>query len=139
MLAVNYRNLLTRMYPDIPKIFNLETAAYLLSSTVANVSVATFFLPKGTGFISSNYLIGIEVDSFEAIPTELRNGFTITSPARTLQDLFEYEEFVDPQVTFDYVSWFANSQNLDPCDFLGSEHHREVRGMLKEGWSHGGR
>jgi len=115
------------MYPDLPKIFNLETAAYLFAATVANVSVATFFLPKGTEFISSSYLIGIEVDDFESIPTEIRNGFRVTTPTRTLQDLFEYEDFVDPQVTFDYISWFASSQNLDPCDFLKPEHHREVR------------
>lgn len=137
MLAVNYRNLLTRMYPEIPKIFNLETAAYLFSSTVANVSVATFFLQKGTDFVSSNYLIGIFVEDLESIPTEVRNGFKITSPIRTLQDLFEYEDLVDPQVTFDFVSWFASSQNLDPCNFLDAKYHREVRGILKEGWSHG--
>ena len=77
------------MYPDLPKIFNLETAAYLFTATVANVSVATFFLPKGTEVISSSYLIGIEVDDFESIPTEMRNGFRVTTPTRTLQDLFE--------------------------------------------------
>ena len=139
MLAVNYKNLLTRMYPELPRIFNLETAAYLHSATAANVSVATFYLPKGTGFISSRYLIGIAVDDFEFIPTEERNGFTVTPPTRTLQDLFKYEDLVDPQVTFDFVSWFASNLNINPCDYLDTKYHREVHGILKEGWSHGNR
>ena len=137
MLAVNYRNLLTRMYPEIPKIFNLETAAYLYSSTVANVSVATFFVQKDANFLPSNYLIGVAVDDLKSIPAEVRGGFLVTSPIRTLQDLFEYEELVDPQVTFDYISWFEASQKLDPCDYLDSRHHEEVKNILKEGWSHG--
>ncbi|MCL1986827.1 MAG: hypothetical protein FWG64_02515, partial [Firmicutes bacterium] len=101
MLAVNYKNLLTKIYPEIPKIFNLETAVYLYNATVANVSVATFFIPKGTNFVPSEYLIGIEVDDFNQIPTRQEKGFTITDPVRTLQDLFTYKEYVDYQVLFD--------------------------------------
>ena len=137
MLAINYKNLLTRMYPTLPKIFNLETAAYLLSATVANVSIATFFLPKDTDFVSSSYLVGIPVDNFDTIPTETKGSFKITTPIRTLQDLFAYENLVDPQVTFDYVSWFKHSQDLDPRHYLHPQHHREVQGILQEGWSHG--
>ena len=137
MLAVNYQNLLTNAYPEIPKIFNLETAAYLYGSTCANVSILTFFVPEDLDFIKSGYLLGLKVKDFNEIPTSVLRGYRITTPVRTLQDLFIYEDYVDPQVTFDYVSWFEASQKLDPCDYLEERYHKEARGILKEGWSHG--
>ena len=137
MLAVNYRNLLTLMYPEITKIFNLETAAYFNSATVANVSISTFYYPKSIDFTSSNYLVGIATDALDDIPSEVIRGFKVTSPTRTLQDLFKYEEFVDPQVTFDYVPWFAVTQNLDPRDYVEKQYHKEIEGYLRQGWSHG--
>ena len=137
MLAVNYKNLLNIMYPDLPKVFNLETAAYLYGSTRANVSVSTFFFPKDKEFIPSKYLIGIAVDELDSIPTTMIRDYKVTTPIKTLQDLYEYEDFVDPQVTFDYVSWFECSQKLDPCEFLDARYHEEVRGIVEEGWSHG--
>ena len=139
MLAVNYKNLLTRIYPETPKVFNLETAAYFYFATVANVSVVTFFVNKGSDVISSSYIVGIEVDNLSDIPYVELNGRKVTSPIKTLQDLFTYEEFVDPQVTFDYVSWFEASQKLDPLQFLEPQHHDDVKGILREGWSHGNR
>ena len=137
MLAINYKNLLTQMYPEIPKIFNLETAAYLYGSTRANVSIATFYVPASVDFLSSKYLVGITVADFEQIPSETRGDFIITTPVRTLQDLFNYTELVDPQVAFDYISWFSASQKLDPRDYLEPRYHEETSKILKEGWSHG--
>lgn len=139
MLAVNYGNLLANAYPEIPKIFNLETAAYLYGSTSANVSIMTFYMPDGINFIQSGYLLGLKVKNFGGIPTEELRGYRVTSPIRTLQDLFFYEDLVDPQVTFDYVSWFNASRKLDPRDYLDARHHEELLGVLREGWSHGHR
>ena len=137
MLAVNYKNLLKNAYPEIPKILNLETAAYLYGSTCANVSILTFYMPWDLDFIKSGYLVGLKVKDFDDIPTSVLLGRRITTPIRTLQDLFNYEELVDPQVTFDYVSWFEASQKLDPCDYLDEKYHKEARAIVKEGWSHG--
>ena len=136
MLCVKYRNLVN-LYPDIPKIFNLETAAEYYGSTRANVSIATFYVPKGVDFIRSGYLEGIPVEDFDSIPYQKIRGLKVTTPIRTLQDLFEYEDLVDPQVTFDFVPWFAVNTKLDPMDFLDEAHHEEVKGILEEGWSHG--
>ena len=137
MLAVNYNNLLTNAYPEIPKILNLETAAFLYGSTRANVSILTFFMPEELEFVKSGYLVGIKVKDFDDIPSIILRGCRVTTPIRTLQDLFLYEDLIDPQVSFDYVSWFKSTQGLDPCDYLEERYHEEVRGILKEGWSHG--
>ena len=137
MLAVNYNNLLTKAYPEIPKILNLETAAYLYGSTSANVSIMTFFMPEDLDFIKSGYLLGLKIKNFDDIPAKMLRGYRVTTPIRTLQDLFFYEDLVDPQVTFDFVSWFKASQRLDPCDYLERKYHAEVKEILREGWSHG--
>ena len=137
MLAVNYINLLTKLYPELPKVYNLETAAYFYGATVANVSVATFFYPKDCDFTPSNYLIGIEVDTLKDIPKRIVGSFYLTSPERTLVDLYLYEELVDPQVTFDYISWFAVEFNEDPALYLPEQYRHGAREIVKEGWSHG--
>ena len=131
MLGVNYKNLLKDAYPEITKVFNLETAAYLHNSTVANVSILTFYYPRGNQFISSGYLVGLEIESLDILPINVKyGGVKITDPIRTLQDLFEYEELIDPQVTFDFVSWFKATQKINPCEFLDKKYHNEVLEIL---------
>ena len=108
MYCIEKRDLERLFYPEIPKIWCLDTAILLHHGSWIWDAPIFFFYEDRYDIISSFYVQAIPITSFKNIDYISSGNYYKTSEEQTILDCFKYDGIVDWQAVCDYFNIFHN-------------------------------
>ena len=106
MYCIEKHELQRLFYPEIPKIYCLDTAILMHhASWIWDVPIFFYYEDK-YDIIPSFYIQAIPIKSFDEIDYTGKEPYLYTTAEQTLLDCFKYDGLVDWQAVCDYFQRF---------------------------------